>query len=204
MPATIEDVLGRIEDKKRDYQSYDFTRAENDAFKTFFDLAQEFEDTRDFYNLCVAVPKAFFGLDARLYLIDPGENRFLLARCPVKTLKVAGVPNPGEELTTYLNRRDSLFSTISGAPKARGLIVSYGQPAIIRGGPCALPLSKSCQIDFKTGYRKPFVLAGIILRRRGHARMAASGSSRESIPHCGFPTSTLLGCKVLFRPLSLP
>ncbi len=79
MPATIEDVLGRIEDKKRDYQSYDFTRAENDAFKTFFDLAQEFEDTRDFYNLCVAVPKAFFGLDARLYLIDPGENRFLLA-----------------------------------------------------------------------------------------------------------------------------
>ncbi|MBI4691817.1 MAG: HAMP domain-containing histidine kinase [Nitrospirae bacterium] len=64
-------ILERIEDKKGDYLRYNFTKIENDALKTFFDLAQEFGSIEDFYNLCVAIPKSFFNLNARLYLIDP-------------------------------------------------------------------------------------------------------------------------------------
>ena len=69
--AISKKVADRIAQKKGDYQEYNFTRLENDALKTFFDLAQEFGSIDDFYTLCVAVPKSFFGLDARLYLFDP-------------------------------------------------------------------------------------------------------------------------------------
>jgi signal transduction histidine kinase len=68
---TLEHILRRIHNKKTDYAQYDFTRAENDAFKTFFDLAQEFDSSGDFYTMCVAIPKSFFDLEARLYIIDP-------------------------------------------------------------------------------------------------------------------------------------
>ncbi len=71
-------ILDRIAIKKADYRRYNFTQKENDALKTFFDLAQEFAGIEDFHHLCVAVPKAFFGLDARLYIIDPKQNRFSL------------------------------------------------------------------------------------------------------------------------------
>ncbi|MDH4232458.1 MAG: ATP-binding protein, partial [Nitrospirota bacterium] len=52
---------------------------ENNALTTFFDLAQEFDSLEDFYSLCVAIPKGFFALDARLYLIDPKTNDLSLA-----------------------------------------------------------------------------------------------------------------------------
>ncbi len=69
--AISKKIAERIAQKRDDYQEYNFTRLENDALKTFFDLAQEFGSIADFYTLCVAVPKSFFGLDARLYLFDP-------------------------------------------------------------------------------------------------------------------------------------
>lgn len=69
--AISKKVSERIAQKKADYQDYNFTKLENDALKTFFDLAQEFGGMGDFYTLCVAVPKSFFGLDARLFLFDP-------------------------------------------------------------------------------------------------------------------------------------
>jgi hypothetical protein len=83
----------------------------------------------------VAVPRAFFGLDARFYLIDPGENRFLLARCPVKALKVAGVPNPGEELTTCLNREIVCSAPSAEPPKHGGLLCLTGSQLLSEGVP---------------------------------------------------------------------
>jgi signal transduction histidine kinase len=68
--AIAKKIVERIEKKKSDYLQYNFSPLENDALKTFFDLAQEFGSIQDFYVLCVAVPKSFFDLDARLYLID--------------------------------------------------------------------------------------------------------------------------------------
>lgn len=71
-------ILERIENKKADYFRYNFTQTENDALKTFFDLAQEFASIKDFYNLCVAIPKAFFDLNARLYVVHPELNTMAL------------------------------------------------------------------------------------------------------------------------------
>jgi signal transduction histidine kinase len=65
----MEYILQRIERKKLDYSEYAFTENENSAFKTFFDLSQEFDDIHDFYRLCVAIPEGFFGLRARLYVL---------------------------------------------------------------------------------------------------------------------------------------
>lgn len=57
----LKDMLQRIEEKKADYVRYSFTQLEYTALMTFFDLAQEFSDIKDFYNLCVAIPKSFLG-----------------------------------------------------------------------------------------------------------------------------------------------
>ncbi len=70
--ADISHILKRIDAKKGDYRQYNFTQTENTAFKTFFDLAQEFENMEDFYALCVQIPRSFFGLRARLYAIGAG------------------------------------------------------------------------------------------------------------------------------------
>lgn len=67
---SLEHILERIEQKKHDYREYGFAETENTAFKTFFDLAQEFDDMDDLYKLCVAIPESFFGFMARLYVPD--------------------------------------------------------------------------------------------------------------------------------------
>ncbi len=75
----LDYIQRRIEEKKADYLSYNFTADENNAFKTFFDLAQEFNALGEFYQLSVAVPKVFFGVDARIYMIDPKTDELVLA-----------------------------------------------------------------------------------------------------------------------------
>jgi signal transduction histidine kinase len=112
----FEDILKRIENKKNDYQRYNFTQIENIAYMTFFDLAQEFDDVEDFHNLCVAIPKSLFNLDARLYLMDTNANTMLLT----------ATTNQGEQLYTpppaevkysespYYTNKKSLVLTIRG------------------------------------------------------------------------------------------
>jgi len=74
----LQYIYQRIEAKKADYKIYNFSSSEDNALKTFFDLAQEFDDIDYFYNLCVAIPKGFFDLDACLYLLAPGSNKLIL------------------------------------------------------------------------------------------------------------------------------
>ncbi len=76
--AILKHISERIENKKIDYLRYNFTQIEKNALAIFFDLAQEFGGIEDFYNLCVAIPKSFFNLNARLYLIDPKLNALTL------------------------------------------------------------------------------------------------------------------------------
>ena len=72
--ATFKEITHRIEDKKSDYQRYEFSQVEHVAIMTFFDLAQEFDNLDDFYILCVAILKSFFDLDACLYLSGNNSN----------------------------------------------------------------------------------------------------------------------------------
>jgi signal transduction histidine kinase len=93
MAYKITDIIKRTESKKSDYQGYDFTHKENDALKTFFDLAQEFDNIKDFYKLCVAIPKSFFDKEARLYIVDPKLNSLvLIAKTETKGSKLNSPP----------------------------------------------------------------------------------------------------------------
>jgi signal transduction histidine kinase len=112
----FEDILKRIENKKNDYQRYNFTQIENIACMTFFDLAQEFDDVEDCHNLCVAIVKSFFNLDARLYLMDTKANTLLLTATTNQGEQLH-TPPPAEvkysEIPYYTNKK-SLVLTIRG------------------------------------------------------------------------------------------
>lgn len=92
--ATINYITERIEGKKNDYRQYNFIHTENSAIMTFFDLAQEFDNIGDFYTLCIAIPKVFFNLDARLYLIDPKLNDLSLVSKTVDPEHGLHIPPP--------------------------------------------------------------------------------------------------------------
>jgi len=64
-------IFERVREKKASYHRYDFEKLQEEAFATFFDLAQEFTNLETLYLICVAVPKEFFDLDSRLYVIHP-------------------------------------------------------------------------------------------------------------------------------------
>jgi len=67
-------IKTRISQKIEDYEKYSFTQLQDCALKTFFDLAQEFEDQRDFYTICVMIPKVFFSIECVLYLVNQDGN----------------------------------------------------------------------------------------------------------------------------------
>ena len=64
-------IFERVAKKKQDYQLYNFARLQEEAFATFFDLAQEYTSLETLYQICVAVPKEFFQLESRLYILSP-------------------------------------------------------------------------------------------------------------------------------------
>jgi len=113
----ISYILDRIKEKQKDYQNYNFTQKENDALKTFFDLAQELDDIQDFYNLCVSIPKQFFNIDAYLYIVDPRTNSLsLLAKTENSGYALQSAPpdgiSPGDR--PYYSGDNRLIMTIRG------------------------------------------------------------------------------------------
>ena len=71
----MSNIHERVREKKESYRRYNFERLQEEAFATFFDLAQEYTTIDYLYQICVAVPKEFFGLESRLYVIDPKTSR---------------------------------------------------------------------------------------------------------------------------------
>ncbi|MDF1576983.1 MAG: HAMP domain-containing sensor histidine kinase [Desulfurivibrionaceae bacterium] len=94
----------RVRKKEADYQTYRFTRRQNDILKTFFDLAQEFDSLQDFYRICVAVPNLYLDLQVRLYLLDINTDRFELVCDSLKGLLPEPSPAP-----PYLEPRKSPY-----------------------------------------------------------------------------------------------
>ena len=75
MPQSkLESVRQRIREKLKNYNLYNFERLQEEAFASFFDLAQEYTTLENLYLVCALVPKEFFDLDARLYLLDRDGN----------------------------------------------------------------------------------------------------------------------------------
>jgi signal transduction histidine kinase len=68
-PMDLVEVAGRVKEKRRIFKKYNFGPAKDDALKTFYDLAQEYETMENFYRVSVSVIREFFGVDSRLYLI---------------------------------------------------------------------------------------------------------------------------------------
>ncbi|MGQ9921925.1 MAG: sensor histidine kinase [Desulfobacca sp.] len=68
----LEVVRKRVLEKKMNYQEYNFGPLKDDAIKTFFDLAQEYETLENLFRVCVSVIKEFFGLESRLFLACSG------------------------------------------------------------------------------------------------------------------------------------
>lgn len=69
------EIYQRVREKKEDYERYNFERLQEEAFATFFDLAQEYTSLEYLYQICVAVPKVFFDLESCLHLINPKSTR---------------------------------------------------------------------------------------------------------------------------------
>ncbi|MBT4289669.1 MAG: HAMP domain-containing histidine kinase [Deltaproteobacteria bacterium] len=72
--SNMSAIIERISDKIKDYEKYSFSDQQDCALKTFFDLAQEFEDQSDFYEICVLIPKVFFKFECNLYLLNEAER----------------------------------------------------------------------------------------------------------------------------------
>jgi signal transduction histidine kinase len=68
--SKMERVRARVREKIESYTRYNFERLQEEAFASFFDLAQEYTTLDNLYLVCTLVPKEFFALDARLYLLD--------------------------------------------------------------------------------------------------------------------------------------
>lgn len=66
----LQFICQRVQQKRDNYISYQFTREQNDILKTFFDLAQEFDTLQDFYRICVTIPRVFLNLQTSLYLVN--------------------------------------------------------------------------------------------------------------------------------------
>jgi signal transduction histidine kinase len=68
--SKMERVRERVREKRESYTRYNFERLQEEAFASFFDLAQEYTTLENLYLVCTLVPKEFFDLNVRLYLLD--------------------------------------------------------------------------------------------------------------------------------------
>ena len=69
IPMDLTEVSARVQEKRQIFEEYNFGPLKDDALKTFYDLAQEYETIENFYRVTVSVLKEFLDLDSRLYLV---------------------------------------------------------------------------------------------------------------------------------------
>lgn len=69
MPMDLAEVAARVKEKRQIFKEYNFGPLKDDALKTFYDLAQEYETIENFYRVAVSVVKEFLDLDSCLYLV---------------------------------------------------------------------------------------------------------------------------------------
>ena len=85
--SKLERVRERVREKLESYTKYNFERLQEEAFASFFDLAQEYTTLETLYLVCALVPKEFFDLDARLYLLAQDEKTLSLVCSSTKGIE---------------------------------------------------------------------------------------------------------------------
>lgn len=73
-------IYERVREKKASYRQYNLERWQEEAFATFFDLAQEYTSVESLLQISVAVVKEFVCLDSRIHTINP-KTRLLEMVC---------------------------------------------------------------------------------------------------------------------------
>lgn len=104
----LEEVIRRVVRKREDYQKYGFEKLQEEAFATFFDLAQESTDLDYLYLISVTVPMVFFGFRTALYVVNHQSG---------KVEKVCTSDSgiiEGEERFHIIEIRDAMYQTVKG------------------------------------------------------------------------------------------
>lgn len=68
-------IYERVREKKESYRRYNFERLQEEAFATFFDLAQEYTSLESLCQIAVAVPREFLNLESVLHIINPKTSK---------------------------------------------------------------------------------------------------------------------------------
>jgi hypothetical protein len=121
--SKLERIRERVRKKRESYTQYNFERLQEEAFASFFDLAQEYTTLDNLYLVCVLVPKEFFDLDARLYLLDEEGKSLKLMCSSIKGLEkdsAAGNPEVTVQESPYFTD-DSYIIPIRGKSAAARL-----------------------------------------------------------------------------------
>ncbi len=157
--ASLSDLASmreRAKQKRQDYVRYDFSQKKNDALKTFFDLAQEYDEVDDLYRICVVVLEEMFQVECRLYILNNLTQQLELI-CDSQT----GILNPPKKSDSHVCLSDKPYSAKSSffAPIAsKGLAVEGGvSPSpgpVLIGVLEVYPLAKLTEADkfFLTKY----------------------------------------------------
>jgi len=99
----LAEVRSRIKEKRQAFEEYNFGPLKDDALKTFFDLAQEYETLENFYRVTVGIIKEFFNLESGLHLLTADGSLELV--CDTKQgLYPEKTPSPSyiiQDTTSY-------------------------------------------------------------------------------------------------------
>ena len=99
-------IYDRVKDKKEKYRHYNLERVQEEAFATFFDLAQEYTSIDVLYLISVAVPKEFLGLESALHILD-----FKTSRLEKVCDSVQGLIPPEKRVQSGLNILEHPYET---------------------------------------------------------------------------------------------
>lgn len=72
----FEKIIERVQEKRKDYETYRFDRTKDNALKSFFDLAQEYATLEDICQVASAVIREYFSFKSRIYIRSEDPAKF--------------------------------------------------------------------------------------------------------------------------------
>lgn len=123
----------RVREKKKSYERYGFERSQEEAFATFFDLAQEYTTIDSLYQICASVAKEFFDLESRIYIIEPKSLLLELVCTSWEGLVALGERRKHRAVVVQepLESEESWFFPIRGNQALVDMLPFLGQQSIL-------------------------------------------------------------------------